>query len=231
MNTPESTQKFEIDTNLDKFKQKEYRKRVRKQKKEERIELPSEALNTLPYMDDNDEMAKMLELYKQKTDFDAGVRKQLFASLQDEKYSKEVKEHLPTSDDVIDYLHGWNNSPRNARQIDAEPPVPRGGVITLQTFKKKSLARSSNFTLSKTSTGISDAELMRRQRIGKLKKIDVLRYGAEHFYNSSNMENILHEKDGVISKMKQFDYKVHRPIDKSKIKKKQDSSIIDIQKH
>ena len=64
-----------------------------------------------------------------------------------------------------------------------------------------------------------------------MKKIDKLRYGAEHFYNTNNNENILYEKDGVISKMKQFDYKIHKPIVKGKLKSKNENetSIMKIQ--
>ena len=73
--------------------------------------------------------------------------------------------------------------------------------------------------------------MYRRHRVGKMKKIDKLRYGAEHFYNTNNNENILHEKDGVISKMKQFDYKIHKPIIKGTLKtdKSTETSIMKIQ--
>jgi hypothetical protein len=36
------------------------------------------------------------------------------------------------------------------------------------------------------------------------------RYIAENYYQSANMDELLYEKDGTISKMKQFDYKIHK---------------------
>lgn len=36
------------------------------------------------------------------------------------------------------------------------------------------------------------------------------RYVADNYYQSANMDEILFEKDGTISKMRQFDYKVHK---------------------
>ena len=35
------------------------------------------------------------------------------------------------------------------------------------------------------------------------------RYIAENYYNNQ-MDEVLYEKDGTISKMKQFDYKIHK---------------------
>ena len=40
------------------------------------------------------------------------------------------------------------------------------------------------------------------------------------------MENILHEKDGVISKMRQFDYKIHKQSKKDNIRPKSSEGII-----
>ena len=36
------------------------------------------------------------------------------------------------------------------------------------------------------------------------------RYIAENYYQSNNMDELLYEKDSSISKMKQFDYKIHK---------------------
>jgi hypothetical protein len=42
------------------------------------------------------------------------------------------------------------------------------------------------------------------------------RYVADNYYQSVNMDELLFEKDGTISKMRQFDYKVHRFLRKRK---------------
>lgn len=42
------------------------------------------------------------------------------------------------------------------------------------------------------------------------------RYIAENYYQSQNMDELLYEKDGTISKMKQFDYRVHKYYKKNK---------------
>ena len=39
---------------------------------------------------------------------------------------------------------------------------------------------------------------------------------ADHYYQQGNMEEIPYERDGNISRMKQFDYKVHKFIKKRK---------------
>ena len=42
------------------------------------------------------------------------------------------------------------------------------------------------------------------------------KYVAENYYKGySDNESILHERDGLISRMKQFDYKVHKLIKKN----------------
>ena len=42
------------------------------------------------------------------------------------------------------------------------------------------------------------------------------RYIAENYYQSNDMDELLYERDGDISRMRQFDYKIHkyRPIGK-----------------
>ena len=52
------------------------------------------------------------------------------------------------------------------------------------------------------------AQLNQRRSI--LKKTLNDRYIADNYYPSADMDNILFEKDGLVSKMKQFDYKVHK---------------------
>ena len=51
------------------------------------------------------------------------------------------------------------------------------------------------------------AQTSQKKRL--LKGVDD-RYIAENYYQSANMDELLYEKDGTISKMRQFDYKVHR---------------------
>jgi hypothetical protein len=51
-----------------------------------------------------------------------------------------------------------------------------------------------------------------RQKEAELKKVNLLRYGSEHFYNSTNTEDLLYVKDGEISKMRQFEKKIFKPI-------------------
>ena len=46
--------------------------------------------------------------------------------------------------------------------------------------------------------------------------------------NQGNMENILHEKDGTISKMRQFDYKIHKQAKKDKIKEEEIEGLVEI---
>jgi len=40
------------------------------------------------------------------------------------------------------------------------------------------------------------------------------RYVAENYYKSGDTDEILFERDGTISKMRQFDYKIHKFIRK-----------------
>ena len=73
----------------------------------------------------------------------------------------------------------------------------------------------SNFTVSKAANIDNlphKAQAKQRQQILS-KSIDD-RYVADHYYPQANMDEILFEKDGTISKMKQFDYKVHKFIRK-----------------
>jgi hypothetical protein len=42
------------------------------------------------------------------------------------------------------------------------------------------------------------------------------RYVADNYYQSANMDELLFEKDGTISKMLQFDYKVHKFLKKKR---------------
>lgn len=36
------------------------------------------------------------------------------------------------------------------------------------------------------------------------------RYIAENYYKSYDMNELMYEKDGTISRMRQFDYKIHK---------------------
>ena len=74
---------------------------------------------------------------------------------------------------------------------------------------------SSNFTFSKAKNMDNLPEKAQaNQRAAVLKKSIDDRYVADNYYPQANMDEILFEKDGTISKMKQFDYKVHKFIRK-----------------
>lgn len=167
MNVYENTQKFEVNVNFKNRIKKEIQRREKKYQKENQVEIPQQALNTLPYMDSEDQMFELMEMYKKKAEFDEGVTRNLFATLGDDKYSKPVKENLPTSDDVIDYLFGWDSSERNIALN--EPRPTRGQRVTQEIIKKKG---KKDFTLSKTSTGFTQNEISRRHRMAKIKKVD-----------------------------------------------------------
>lgn len=73
----------------------------------------------------------------------------------------------------------------------------------------------SNFLVSKAKTMDNLPEKAQaRQRQQILKKSIDDRYVADTYYPQSGMDEILFEKDGTISKMKQFDYKVFKFIRK-----------------
>lgn len=173
----------------------------------------SQAMKTLPYFDNDIQLDELIKLYQKKVDYDDGVNRKIFESLNDGKYSYKVSDVLPTSDEVINYLLGLDIS----RPSLPETQTERGQAIEVEKVLPKSKKDDTvgEFVLSKTSTGLTKSDTDKRHRLGKLKTIDKLRYGAEHFYNSTNIDNVMHEKDGMISKMRLFDYKIHKPIKKS----------------
>ena len=57
----------------------------------------------------------------------------------------------------------------------------------------------------------------RKNKEALLKNVDRLRYGSENFYNRT-AEDTLYLKDGDISRQRQFDYKVYKPI-RQKVKR------------
>jgi len=74
----------------------------------------------------------------------------------------------------------------------------------------------ANFIVSKASTIdnlASKAQWKQKQQI--LKQTIDDRYVADNYYPMANMDEVLFEKDGTVSRMKQFDYKVHKFIRKS----------------
>ena len=74
---------------------------------------------------------------------------------------------------------------------------------------------SPNFVISKAvPLSHSVAKARHHQKVKTLKKsVDNL-YVAENYYKGISDESLLYEKDGTISKMLQFDYKVHKLIKK-----------------
>ena len=139
MNVYEKTEKFENSTKIENVKKRINDKVIKKEEEEKKSVIPLQAMNTLAYFEDEQDLDKLIDLYKKKTDFDDGVKRELFATLQSDKYSKNIKQHLPTSEEVIDYLHGWNRSNRNLKSIDDGSAVPKGDRIQLESQKGKFL--------------------------------------------------------------------------------------------
>ena len=135
MNIYENTEKFEKSTQIKNVQNKIDERIKKKEEDKKKTVIPLQAMKTLPYFEDESELDNLIELYKKKTAFDDGVKKELFATLQSEKYSKNIKSHLPTSDEVIDYLHGWNRSKRNLKSIEENSAVQKGDRIQLESDK------------------------------------------------------------------------------------------------
>ena len=94
----------------------------------------------------------------------------MFATLKDDKYSKAENPNLPTSDDVIDFLFGWDSSERNKPL--AEPRPTRGQKVPKEIVRVRG---KKDFRLSQTSTGFTENEISRRHRMNKIKKVDKYR--------------------------------------------------------
>ena len=80
------------------------------------------------------------------------------------------------------------------------------------TYKNK-----SNFLITKAVNIDNLAEVAQKRQKSKLLKgiLTDDKYIAENYYKGySDNDSILHERDGLISKMKQFDYRVHKLIKK-----------------
>lgn len=95
--------------------------------------------------------------------------------------------------------------------------VKKVDISQLDSLERETKAQiQSNFVLSKAKTMDNLPEkAQERQRQQILKKSIDDRYVADNYYPQANMDEILFEKDGTISKMKQFDYKVHKFIRRS----------------
>jgi len=79
----------------------------------------------------------------------------------------------------------------------------------LKRVQKKEIGnQDEGFTISQAIPIDNVPEKARRKQKRQYVQIDD-RYISEHYY-SNESANILHEKDGRISKLKQFDYKVHK---------------------
>ena len=84
---------------------------------------------------------------------------------------------------------------------------------SLKRVKQKS--KSDGFVLSKAVPIDNRPEKAQaNQKAQILKRTINDRYVADNYYQSANMDDVLFEKDGLISRMKQFDYKVHKFIKK-----------------
>eukprot|EP00347_Sterkiella_histriomuscorum_P017224 403350209 len=68
-----------------------------------------------------------------------------------------------------------------------------------------------NFFITKAKPIDNTPEKAQANQKKKIIKVTVNdRYIAENYYKTSDMDELLYEKDGTISKMRQFDYKIHR---------------------
>lgn len=77
--------------------------------------------------------------------------------------------------------------------------------------KSSDASSESNFVMTKAKTIDNRPEKAQaNQKKAILKRTINDRYVADNYYNTFNMDEILYEKDGTISRMKQFDYKVHK---------------------
>ena len=71
--------------------------------------------------------------------------------------------------------------------------------------------KNDNFVISKALTidnRPEKAQAKQRQQIVKIAIND--RYVADNYYQSADMDELMFEKDGTISKMKQLQYKVSK---------------------
>ena len=74
--------------------------------------------------------------------------------------------------------------------------------------RKEISNKNEEFIISKAKPIDNIPEKAQANQKRKLIKVDD-RYIAENYYQNS-MDEVMYEKDGTISKMKQFDYKIHK---------------------
>ena len=148
-----------------------YRRNLVKRKNEIRenqskIQIDSQALDTLPYFDDNEQLDQLIEIYQDKVNFDSAVKTNLFNSLENGKYSYKTHNTLPSSDEVISYLLGYEIAPVN-KQISPKQAIIRGTPVVKSHIKS---SKSDNkFILSKTATGFDDSQIEIKHKLGRLK--------------------------------------------------------------
>ena len=83
-----------------------------------------------------------------------------------------------------------------------------GEMARLERVEESS---KGNFVIKKAKNLdnlVEKAQANQRRKI--LQKTINDRYVADHYYQKANMDELLFEKDGTISKMWQFDYRVHK---------------------
>lgn len=79
--------------------------------------------------------------------------------------------------------------------------------------EEETLSKDQTFLITKAKPIDNIPEKAQaNQKKNILKKIVGVddRYIAENYYQSSQVTDLLYEKDGTISKMRQFDYKIHK---------------------
>ena len=88
---------------------------------------------------------------------------------------------------------------------------------SLERVKHPKFTQDSNFVVTKAVNMDNLPEKAQaKQKKQMLKTAINDRYVADNYYQSANMDELLFEKDGTISKMLQFDYKVHKFLKKKR---------------
>ena len=88
---------------------------------------------------------------------------------------------------------------------------------SLERVKHPKFTQDSNFVVTKAVNMDNLPEKAQANQKKQMLKTAINdRYVADNYYQSANMDELLFEKDGTISKMLQFDYKVHKFLKKKR---------------
>ncbi|TNV82125.1 hypothetical protein FGO68_gene12404 [Halteria grandinella] len=121
------------------------------------------------------------------------------------------------------------NSKKLERTLVTDPfPQDSQKKRNLKLKKPNSDEQGGGFVISKAkpldNTPEKAQENQKKELFKKIVGVDD-RYIAENYYQSNDMDELLYERDGDISRMRQFDYKIHkyRPIGKPEQKQEKAS--------